>query len=58
MYIVTFHLIRQKEKGTLLITTNNLYKSTFPSFNFSMFTEEDGSTINNEGKRFLNQKKF
>ena len=28
-------------------TTNNLYNSTFPSFNLSMLTEMDGTSINN-----------
>ena len=28
-----------------------------PSFNFCMFTEEDGTTINNKTKRILNKKK-
>ena len=28
----------------------------FPYFNLSMFTEEDGTTINKEGKKNLNKK--
>ena len=31
---------------------------TFPSFNISMFTEEGGTTINNEGRIILNTKKM
>ena len=31
----------------MFITANDLHNSTFPSFNLSMFTEEDGTTINN-----------
>ena len=30
--------------------------ATFPSFNRSIFTEEDGTTINNEDKIILNKK--
>ena len=30
---------------------------TIPSFNLSMFTEDNGSTINNEDERILNKKK-
>ena len=29
---------------------NNIHNSTFPSSNFSIFTEEDGSTVHNEGR--------
>ena len=31
--------------------------SLLPSFNLSMFTEEDGAIINDEDKRILNKKK-
>ena len=31
-----------------------LNNSMFPSFSFPMFTEEDGTTINNEDKKNLN----
>ena len=33
------------------LTTSNLHNSTFPSFNLSMFTKEDGTTINNEDRK-------
>ena len=39
----------------LFMTTNNLHNSKFPSFNLSIFTEEDG--CHNEGKIILNKKK-
>ena len=41
----------------MCLTTNNLHNSTFPSFNLSMFIEEDGTTINNENKGISNKKK-
>ena len=34
----------------MFITAINLHNPTFPSFNLSMFTEEDSTTINNEDK--------
>ena len=37
--------------SNLFITTNNIYNSTFPAFNLSMFTEEDGTTINNKDRK-------
>ena len=30
---------------------NNVHNSTFPSFNLTIFTEEDGTTINNEDSK-------
>ena len=39
-----------------IITADNLHNSTFPSFNLSTFTEEDGTTIKNEDKRIPNKK--
>ena len=34
----------------LFITANNLHNLIFPSFNLSMFTEADGTAINNEDR--------
>ena len=31
--------------------TSNLHNSMFPFFNLFMFTEEDGTTINNEDRK-------
>ena len=36
---------KRKEKET------RVPNSVFPSFNLSMFTEEDGTTINNEDRK-------
>ena len=33
------------------MTINNLHNPKFPSFNLFMFTEDDGSTINNEDRK-------
>ena len=43
----------------LILTINVIFEhiltrvsiSTFPSFNLSMFTEEDGTTVNNQDKK-------
>ena len=32
----------------MFITTNNVHNSTPPAFNLSIFTEQDGTAINNE----------
>ena len=32
-------------------TTNNPHNATFLYFNISMFTEEDGTSINNEDRK-------
>ena len=32
-------------------TRNQLHSSTFPSFNFFLFTKEDGTSINNEDRK-------
>ena len=32
-------------------TTNNRHNATFLCFNLSMFTEEDGTSINDEGRK-------
>ena len=46
-------LIKVQTPKPYLRTTNNLPSSTFPSFDLSMFIEEDGATMNDEdGKKF------
>ena len=42
---------KKKEKIILFVITNNLHNATFPSFIIFMFTEEDGTTINNETEK-------
>ena len=33
------------------MTTNNLHNSPCPSFNLFIFAEENGTTINNKGRK-------
>ena len=44
-------MLTQKKEKNLFIKTSNLNKPTFPSFNLSMFSEEDGTAINNEDRK-------
>ena len=37
--------------NTCCQTTNNVHNSTFPFFNLSRFTKENGATINNEDRK-------
>ena len=48
---LTIYMFKIFLKKKLLIKTNNLYNSPFPSFNLSMFTGEDCATINMEDRK-------
>ena len=47
--LVTFNTNNERHFLTYMLT--RLSNFTFPSFNFSMFSEKDSTTINNEGKK-------
>ena len=42
----------------IIVLIHNITVPTFSSFDLSMFTEEDGTTINNEDKENLIKKKL
>ena len=48
-YLARFNTNIKRHFPTYMLTRVSI--SMFPSFNFSMFTEEDATTINNEDKK-------
>ena len=48
-YEARFNTNNNRHFRTYILTRVSI--STFPSFNLSMFTEEDGTTVNNQDKK-------
>ena len=55
IYLVTFNT--NNKLHFLIYILTRMSNSTSLSFNLCMFTEEDGATINNKGKKNLCKKK-
>ena len=55
VYLVRFNANNKRHFLTYMLT--HVFISTFPSFNLSIFTEEDGTTIYNEDRNNFSVKK-
>ena len=55
VYLFTFNTNNKPYFLTYMLTC--VSNSTPPSFNLCMFTDDDGTTVNNEDKGILNKKK-